>query len=85
MNKFKSGNEILFERPFGLNGCTSIIILQNWRDILTVVEQRTSGTKASDVWSDPEVYKITVKELEKIIMDHKCDPFGNEISVVSYN
>lgn len=78
----KTGNEILLERPCGLKGCTSIVILQNWRDILTVEETTTSGTKASDVWSKPEIYDITVKEMNERLMEEIIDPYGDEITIV---
>ena len=78
----RTGDEILLERPCGLKGCTSIIILQNWRDILTVRERRTSGTRASDVWSEPETYNITVKEMNERLMEEVIDPYGDEITIV---
>lgn len=78
----KTGNEILLERPFGLKGCTSIVILQNWRDILTVEEKATSGTRASDVWTKPVMYNITVKEMNKWLMEEIIDPYGDEITIV---
>lgn len=82
MIDLKTGNEILLERPCGLKGCTSIIILQNWRNILTVEEKSTSGTRASDVWSKPIIYNITVKQMKERLMEEIINPYGDEITIV---
>lgn len=82
MFDLKTGNEILLERPCGLKGCTSIIILQNWRDILTIEERSTSGTRASDIWSEPVTYNVTVKEMKERLMEEIINPYGDEISIV---
>lgn len=81
-NDLKTGNEILLERPCGLKGCTSINILQNWRDILTVEEKSTSGTRNSDVWSEPVIYDITIKKMNERLMEEIIDPYGDEITIV---
>ena len=79
---FKIGNEILLENPCG-KGCTSLVILQNWRDILTVEERSTSGSRASDVWSEPVIYKITVKQIKEMLEDEKIDPYGWDITILN--
>lgn len=78
---FKSGDEVLIENPYG-GGCYSITILQNWRDILRVSERRTSGSRASDVWSEEEEYQITSKELHDRLEDEIIDPYGWEITII---
>lgn len=80
-NDLRTGNEVLVENPYG-GGCYSITILQNWRDILTVSRRGTSGSRASDVWSEEEVYEITSKELCDELNEEIIAPYGWDISII---
>lgn len=78
---FKTGNIIRLERCYG-RGCTELRILQNWRDILTIEMTGTSGTKNSDVWSEPVIYDITVKEMKKELEEEIIAPYGDDVSII---
>lgn len=75
----KTGYEILLEGQS--RGCTTITILQNWRNILKIEVQKTSGSKASDVWSEAEIYTISAKELCNELNEEIIDPYGSIISI----
>lgn len=80
MFNFKTGTVILLERPNGLKGCTEIEILQNWRNLLRINVRNTSGTRASDVWSEPETYTVSEKTLKEDLMEEIYAPYGDEIT-----
>ena len=81
---FKTGDEILIENPYG-GGCDSIYILQNWRGILKVSEKSTSGSRASDVWSNEEKYQITSEKMYERLEDELIYPYGWKVTIIKNN
>ena len=79
---FTTGTEVLIERPCGLKGCTSIKIIQNWRDILRISVKSTSGTRSSDAWTKEEKYEITAKQLAEDLNEMQFGPYGDDISIL---
>ena len=79
--QMKSGNEIIIEDLYAV-GCISLQILQNWRGILRIKIQKTSGSIASNVWSKPEIIATSAKELAEELNLYILSPMEIDIRII---
>lgn len=76
----KTNNLFLLEREG--NGVVELKILQNWRNILKIERISTSGSRASDVWGEPEIFNISAKEFTEMLNEEIIDPWGMRVSLL---